>query len=228
MDVTCIIPVHNGQKTIKAAVDSALANPLISQVLVFNDSSTDSTDDILFGYELAFPDGKVSILTLGLPFPSGVNTARNFLINEAKDGLIIPLDADDTLRDIRPFVEAYEPNTFIYGDYYIEDVTQTPYMFFGAPVGTLSRKNITGISMLFHRNDWIKAGGYNPDFAYAEDWAFQCALVNAGVQGKHVSETLITCKRDSSNYRTFWAGQYWSFYREMAHRLYAAPFAVNH
>lgn len=220
--VTCIIPVRNGENTIARAIQSAL-DAGCDEVLVFDDGSTDKTDQISFEMELS-TGGKVRAVSLGQPTRCGVTFARNYLIEEAEDGLIIPLDCDDVLMPIAPLVRQYEQATWVYGDY-IQNDRGVSTRVNGFPSGTLNRKNITGVTFLFSKQDWKSVGGYDPDFAYAEDYAFQCALVNAGIKPVHVDHILYhRYLHDGGNERTTMAGLYWAFYRDMARMKYPNAF----
>jgi glycosyltransferase involved in cell wall biosynthesis len=219
--VTAIIPVRNGAATIERAVNSAF-DAGCDDVLVYDDYSNDSTLDIV----TAMPQVNLTFVTSFQQFHAGVNYARNFLIDRADEGLIIPLDADDELYSIKPFVEAWQPGTWVYGNHHETMGNSIPEIRFGAPAGSLTRKNITGITFLFHKDDWKAVGGYDPDFAYLEDYAFQCALTNAGVSPVHVSEVLYNrYLSERGNPRTTNAQTYWFFYRDMARQKYPALFA---
>lgn len=219
--VTVIIPAYNAATTLRHAVKSALGAGA-NEVLLFDDASTDETQDACLDLQFAYM-GSFYFMDCG--FHAGIVFARNFLIKQAKPGLIIPLDADDTLRDITPLLAAYEPGTWVYGNYAEHD-GQIVNTIQAPPPGTLARKNVCNATMLFHKQDWERAGGYDVDFAYAEDWAFQCALVNAGVQAKQVDAVVFDRYiHPNGNERTAKATAYWSFYRDMARSKYPAVFA---
>lgn len=221
--ITCIIPCHNGSQTIERAVKSAFEAGC-NKVSVYDDASEDGTWDIiqsLFSlYRIPTYD------TYGYDFRVGVNAARNYLVSHSADGLIIPLDADDELYDIGPLVEAYESGVWVYGDHNETLSGKTLGPVKASPPGSLPRKEITGVTFMFHKSDWAWVGGYDPDFAYAEDYAFQCALANAGVKPKYV-DTVVYNRylHPDGNERSARAGLYWSFYRDMARSKYPAVFA---
>lgn len=112
MKVTCIIPVRNGEDTIERAIKSAL-DAGCDKVLVYDDASTDNTLRIIHEYTLKHA-GMVSF-SHGGSVRTGVNFARNFLIELTDDDLIIPIDADDTLCDITPLRDTWQPGTWVYG-----------------------------------------------------------------------------------------------------------------
>jgi glycosyltransferase involved in cell wall biosynthesis len=217
LKTTCIIPCHNAEKTIERAVTSALAAG-VDMVLVYDDFSTDGS------LRAAGQRPRVCLLNSITDVPMGVNGARNYLCTLAEDGLIIPLDADDELRDISALKAAYEPGTWVYGDYVEHDGPQERLVK-GCPAGTLARKNITGVTFAFSSHDWFKVGGYDPDFAYAEDYAFQCALTHAGIRPKYVETTVYDrYLHPNGNERTAKATAYWTFYHDLARSKYPAAF----
>lgn len=192
--------------------------------MVFDDSSDDKTFDVMMALKREYSSLDISI-TGSIYARSGVCFARNFMIGRISNGLIICLDADDTLHDISPLIAAYEPNTWVYGDHNEVDHSQIR-RHKGAPVGSLARKMITGVTFLFHKDDWQRVGGFDPDFAYCEDYGLQCALTHAGVQPRYV-DTVVYDRyvHPEGNERSTLAGQYWTFYRDMARRKYPSVFA---
>lgn len=222
--VTCIIPVHNGAATIERAVKSAI-DVGCDDVYVFDDASTDNTYHILKNRLI----DEYNLLTwlYSSPFHVGVNYARNKMIHEtdADDGLIICLDADDTLRSIEPLKQAYSDGFWVYGDHDEHNGDSVQHIK-GSPAGSITRKPLTGVTFLFHKKDWQKVGGFDSDFAYAEEYSLQCALTNAGIKPKYV-ETIVYDRylSPTGNPRTALATEYWTFYRNMAKRKYPALFA---
>lgn len=226
LPVVCIIPAHNAAKTLERAVKSAY-DAGCNQVIVGDDASSDTTMDVIKNlYEYYDLRGMDYHINYEVRF--GATVMRNILISDLvnPDTLIICLDADDTLHDISPLVQAWQPSTWVYGNHRVMSEGQTVYH--GSPVGMLSRKEVTGITFLFHRIDWLIAGGFDPDFAYAEDWAFQLALEANGVQGVYV-DTVVYERylKPEGNERTTLAGEYWQFYRNMAMRKWPSLFTVN-
>jgi len=220
--ITCIIPARNAAATIERAVASA-SYAGADAILVYDDASTDTTFDVLEDIWDKYPN--LDFYSAMGDVRAGVNFARNYLIEQCDMGLVIPLDADDTLRDLTPLRKAYEPGVWVYTDYAEHDGGSVNHIK-GAPAGALPRKNITGVSFLFHKRDWQKVGGYDPDFAYAEDYAFQCALVNNGIRPKYID--VVGYDRylhPKGNERTAKAQAYWTFFRDLARSKYPAAFA---
>ena len=87
--VSVIIPVFNGQATIAAAIDSALAQEFRGdlEVIVVNDGSTDSTLSVLDAYR-----GRVTVLDRANAGPA---VTRNAGVRASHGDYIAFLDADD-------------------------------------------------------------------------------------------------------------------------------------
>jgi glycosyltransferase involved in cell wall biosynthesis len=88
--VSVIIPVFNGEDTIAAAVDSALAQRFDSgfEVIAADDGSTDSTREILRGY-----GARIALLEVS---HNGGSAARNSAVRHSTGEYLAFLDADDT------------------------------------------------------------------------------------------------------------------------------------
>ena len=86
MTLTCLIPAYNEAARIAAVLDAVLGHPLIDEVLVIDDSSTDGTSDVVRAHPAA------RLITLS---PNGGKTAalaRGWA--EAAGDLILLVDAD--------------------------------------------------------------------------------------------------------------------------------------
>lgn len=85
-----IIPVYNGEKTLRAAIDSALDQSAKAafEIIIVNDGSTDGTADIIASYD----DPRLRVVN---QLNGGLNAARNSGIRAAKGEYIGLLDADD-------------------------------------------------------------------------------------------------------------------------------------
>ena len=87
--VSAIIPVFNGEATVAAAIDSALAQEFDGgvEVIVVNDGSTDATSSVLEAYR-----GCVTVLDR---VNGGPAVARNAGVRAARGEYVAFLDADD-------------------------------------------------------------------------------------------------------------------------------------
>lgn len=141
----------------------------------------------------------------------GVSGSRNVGIYwGAPDDLIIPLDADDELLpgSVHALKSAWEPGTWVYGGWIEVQPDGTETVISAPPPGMLNRKTLCHATMLFHRDDWAKVGGYDPDFNIGgEDWAFQVALTAGGVRPVRVDQPIYR-RHIGVNARTGQARQY--------------------
>lgn len=91
--VSVIVPVYNGEQTIKKCVDSILAQTLKEiEVIVVNDNSTDSTLEILKSY-------KKKIVLINNEENMGPAGSRNKGLAKAKGKFIGFVDADDYVAE---------------------------------------------------------------------------------------------------------------------------------
>jgi glycosyltransferase involved in cell wall biosynthesis len=88
MKISVLIPAYNAAATIKATLDSVLAQTApADEILVFDDGSTDSTAAVLESYRPR--------VTVFLHSNHGVAYARNFLCERARGDVAAFLDSDD-------------------------------------------------------------------------------------------------------------------------------------
>lgn len=201
-EVSVIIPVSEAHLPVfEQAIKSALANGVKgSNISLYWDGNSEDYPRLRWVeqiYKNTYPHTHYG------HFPTGVCVARNYLISCRTSGLIVPLDADDTLLPgaIDALTAAYEPGTFVYGNWIerIDTVAVRSNLTPGeitvhkfepedievksAPPEMLNRKSVAGCTFLFAKSDWERVGGYDKDFEIGgEDYAFMVALVNAGVR----------------------------------------------
>lgn len=93
--VSVIVPVYNGEIYIKSCLNSIFEQSLKEiQVIVINDGSTDTTQEILEEYKKQYPE-IIEIVTKG---NEGQGKARNIGIDLAKGEFISFVDADDQIN----------------------------------------------------------------------------------------------------------------------------------
>ena len=86
--VSVIIPAHNEEKTIGHVIKNVRSHPLVEEILVVNDGSTDET------VATAKAAGATAIYSL--PVNQGKAAAMHYGVEHAKNDLILFLDADIT------------------------------------------------------------------------------------------------------------------------------------
>ncbi|WP_442874058.1 glycosyltransferase family 2 protein [Curtobacterium sp. C1] len=91
--ISVVIPAHNAGGTLRSSVRSTLfALPKDSEVLIYDDASTDDTRDV--ADRLADQDSRVKVF-VGVGRNIGAARARNLLIGESDSEFVAALDADD-------------------------------------------------------------------------------------------------------------------------------------
>lgn len=191
----------------------------------------DSPDEVVF-QDVSLIIHPFSFYSRYQSFPprSGVCYGRNIAIHHAHHDLILPLDADDRLYPdaLQRLYDAWQPGTWVYGNYVeideneniISDVRVAP------PPGMLKQKNLTFSTFLFHRDDWRKAGGYDPDFEFAdEDYAFQCALTHNGVRPVRLDGAPLYQRMIHASGRTEKARRFWTFAQTICKERWPGVFA---
>ena len=93
-EVSIIIPAYNSKDYIARSIDSALASVFDDlEIIIVNDGSTDSTQEILEWYANNYPNVQIAQKQNG-----GVADTRNYGINMAQGKYIAFLDNDDMIR----------------------------------------------------------------------------------------------------------------------------------
>lgn len=93
--VSVIIPVYNASKTLKRAVTSAVNDPLVIEVIMVEDGSTDNSLQLC--YELRDEFSKIHVFKHPNGVNKGASASRNLGVAKARGSWIQFLDADDEL-----------------------------------------------------------------------------------------------------------------------------------
>lgn len=221
LPVSVVIPCYKQEQWVAKAIESAL----------------DQSDDITVVYDAGekgdwgYFHRNVTSFSVGDTYRAGVCFARNMGIESAKNDFILCLDADDRLYQdgLQKLFDAWKPGTWCYGDGYteIDENEMVIREMQNPPPQMLYRKNLCFSTFLFHRDDWMKAGGFDPDFEpLEEDYAFQCALVNAGVKPVRVANCWTYRRMIHTNSRTAKAMKYWQVTMQMCKDKFPGAFVV--
>lgn len=173
--VSIIIPVFNGEKTIRAALESCLAQTYHNlEILVIDNGSTDSTSQIV--KKIQKNDGRIKYI---FTREKGRSTARNKGIQMAKGSFIQFLDADDTInfRKIKISMDLIGKNSNLDGVQ-----TGTRFIKNGKIVDELLpyQKNDCWNNLCLHNTIPInsmlikktKCAKFTPKVDHCEDWNF--------------------------------------------------------
>lgn len=92
--VTVIIPVYNAEKYLRKAVESAVAQPEVSEIILVEDASPDNALVVCLELRNEYP-GKIKLLQHSDKKNHGAGASRNLGIANASNEYIAFLDADD-------------------------------------------------------------------------------------------------------------------------------------
>lgn len=178
--VTVLMPVYNGERFIREAIDSILAQTYpYFEFLIINDGSTDSTRSILDDY--AARDGRVRIIhQANIDQPATLNRG----LAEARHDWVAIIDHDDISlpqRLERQVVSILQsPEAKVVGTFGVEitaDGTELGRMAFGPTTISeyVARRaqnewiSFIHASVLLHRPTILALGGYREAFGSAAD-----------------------------------------------------------
>ncbi len=193
-----IVPIYNHARFLAQAVYSALGSPLVTEVLLLDDGSTD--DSASEAARLAaIPDGRVKDLTPPDGGNRGAHNRLNELVSAAKCEWIAVLNSDDIL--VRGRFEAivghpqFDSADFVFGHLLFIDqrgaliggkrgpadpgkpfpaAFDVPRMVReGKLLDLLAHQNYLGTTsnMVFRRSLHSRIGGFAP-YRYVHDWDF--------------------------------------------------------
>ncbi len=204
--VSAIMPVFNGQRYLRGAIESVLSQTYRRiELTVVNDGSTDETAKILDGYQ-----GRIRVINQS---NQGQGVARNRAIAVAQGTLLAFLDSDDLwdARKIERQVALWRERSAAIGVYCdFRNIDETGRIT--RTTAALSRPNPSGKvleqllwrpyiglpTVLMVRKDVVQlVGGFNENFSrYGEDYALWLKLATLGAL-VYSPETLASYRRHS-------------------------------
>ena len=193
-----VIPVYNHARFVRQAISSALRSPLVKEILVVDDGSSDGSDKIAAGLAAAHP-GRVRDLTPRSSGNLGAHHRLNELVEAAGCEWIAVLNSDDAFVSGRFEAIVQSPgfaaSDFAFGNILLMDQRGA---LLGAKRGPLdcwtpfrpslelltmikdqqfvellSQENylITTSNMVFRKTLHAGVGGFRP-YRYVHDWDF--------------------------------------------------------
>ena len=178
--VSIIIPIYNGEMYMKDAIDSALAQSYKNcEIIVVNDGSTDKTEEIAMKYG--------SRIRYFYKENGGVSTALNMGIENMKGEYFSWLSHDDVYfpdkveKQINALCESGDMKRIVWGDIISVDEEKKEHrsLNFGKSEEDSSLTKgrfpvikgfLAGCSLLIHRSHFARAGRFNPDLRYVQDY----------------------------------------------------------
>lgn len=176
--VSVIIPVYNGEKTIRETVESVLNQTLSDfELIIIDDGSTDSTLDVLS----TIKDSRLKVVSYS---NAGVSASRNRGIELASGEYIAFLDADDfwTPDKLEFQVKALAANPQASVVYSWADCIDEANQLLGIDHHFTVNGNIltrllvsnciagSASSVLARREVFVEVGNFDETLTHAEDW----------------------------------------------------------
>ena len=175
--ISVIIPVYNGEKTIRETIESVLNQTLSKfELIVINDGSQDSTLDIVTSIQ----DPRLKVFSYS---NAGVSASRNNGLSHARSEFISFLDADDlwTPDKLEAQLKALSENpqaavAYSWTDHIDEfgqvlspasHVTLNGDIYANLLTGNFLAN---GSNVLIRRQALIEVGGFDQSLAFGEDW----------------------------------------------------------
>lgn len=200
--VTIVIPVYNGAKYIKYAIESALAQTYDNlEILVVDDGSTDNTKKIVKPYT-----DRVRYIKKK---NGGVSSALNLAIEEMKGEYFSWLSHDDTYepekveREIK-FLKnnnAIGKKVIVFSDYFLIDkkgkiISESKKdhdEILAKPEYSLLKGHINGLSLLIPRVAFEECGGFDEKMVCVQDYDMWYRMFKK-YKFLHVPETLVSTR----------------------------------
>ncbi|MFC6858582.1 glycosyltransferase family 2 protein [Zunongwangia atlantica] len=179
--LSIVIPCYNDGKYIEQAIDSALNQSYLNkEIIVVDDGSDMRTKKILSQI-------KAKVDKLIVQDNQGVGAARNTGIRSAKGDYILILDADDYFepnfaKEAIDIVNVYDEVKLVssWSRWFLD---KDNYRIFRPQGGNLQDylfQNRAMGSVLFRKDCWELAGGYDEKMTGYEDWEFYIRLHQNG------------------------------------------------
>ncbi|WP_174589763.1 glycosyltransferase [Methanocella conradii] len=181
--VTVLMSVYNGERYLREAVDSIIAQTYEDfEFLIVNDGSTDSSIEVLQSYE----DPRIRIINNDVNI--GLTKSLNRGVQLARGRYIARMDADDVSSPDRlekevQFLDAHPDVGLVGSNVKVIDDD-------GRDVGVMTYPETSGHikwymlffnpmvhpTLLIRREVFERVGGYNEGIRYAQDYELLCRL----------------------------------------------------
>lgn len=172
--ISIILPVYNGERFLKASIESCLEQTYSNfELIIVDDCSTDSTNEIAREYVKRDDRVKLIVNTKNMRLPASLNVGH-----KAARGIYITWTSDDNLYQKDALFNLHKtlkavPAEIVYANYLQinldGDLTGSTNL---KPIEYLIYDNTIGPCFLYERRVFDKCGGYNPNHFLIEDFEF--------------------------------------------------------
>lgn len=173
--VSIVLPTYNGSRYLARSLTSCLCQSYSEiEVIAVNDGSTDDTLSILLKF--AEKDSRVRVINLtknvGLPRALNIgfeHACGEFLTWTSDDNYY----AENAIEEMVKFLKAHPEVDFVYADYIVVDEEDRVLEYWQvSEPESLIFQNIVGPCFLYRRRVYERLGGYDPNYALAEDYEY--------------------------------------------------------
>ncbi|MXP10351.1 glycosyltransferase family 2 protein [Pseudoblastomonas halimionae] len=196
--VSIVLPVHNGERYLREALDSILVQTFTDfELIAVDDCSSDFSPQILADY--AARDSRMKVLTLAknakLPgaLNAGFREARGrWFTWTSDDNLLMP----ETIARLIDTAQAYADTDVLYADFHLiqDDGEPRGDVTVGEP-DDLIFSNTIGCCFLYAREVDETVGGYDEALFGIEDYDFWLRVEAAGFRFHHIHAPLYIYRR---------------------------------
>jgi len=199
--VSIIIPVYNGEDYVKEAIDSALNQTYKNkEIIVINDGSKDTTEDICKQY-----GNKIRYFKKE---NGGVSTALNLALEKMKGEYFSWLSHDDLYypNKIEEEIKEIEKDTIILSNYDLIDKKGKLISKIILPHDLIERNHeyalfkglINGITLLIPKKAFQDTGIFKEELRCTQDYDMWFRMLLKNYKFKHITEVLASSRQHSA------------------------------
>jgi glycosyltransferase involved in cell wall biosynthesis len=202
--VSCIVPVHNGERYLADALDSILGQtrqPV--EVIVCDDGSTDGTPGVAASY-----GGRVTCLRQA---NSGPCAARNLGVGSARGEFLAFLDADDIWVPEKLALQMARFEARPELEYSVGHVQN--FLEGAAPAGAVAPALLAAVpgfsvvTLVVRRRTFERVGGFDASLKHSSDTDWFLRAEEAGAVGEMLPDVLVRRRLHGANRSLQFAGR---------------------
>ncbi len=180
--VSIILPVYNGERFLKQALDSIISQSYVNfELIIVDDNSQDNTPKIILEYKEK--DNRIKTLKhdrneyLPQALNTGFNIAKGELFTWTSDDNIYNENAIGHLVDVLSDISI----DIVYGNQIdIDENGRKNFVYEIESPENIPILSCIGGYFMFRRNIYYDIGGYDTKWFLVEDWAFWLKAYNSG------------------------------------------------